>query len=157
MEQQVSAHTTLKENNLSSQLALKTNTLKHLETLLMESETKLNKSEHDKEKLESFAKKSLANFKDKYVAIIQKNKTDKQILEQKFVSFLFILKISRFNALNEKYEKEQERFRREERLILSAMYEVECYHKVILILYRWECKQWKEILISRSMSLLPPR
>lgn len=49
----------------------------------MESETKLNKMEHDKEKLENFAKKSLANFKDKYLAIIQKNKSDKQLLEQK--------------------------------------------------------------------------
>lgn len=56
-----------------------------METLLMESETKLNKLEHDKEKLETFAKKSLANFKDKYLAIIQKNKSDKQILEQKWV------------------------------------------------------------------------
>ena len=54
-----------------------------MENRWKESETKLAKMEHDKEKLESFAKKSLANFKDKYLAIIQKNKSDKQILEQK--------------------------------------------------------------------------
>jgi hypothetical protein len=101
----------------------------------MESETKLNKMEHDKEKLETFAKKSLANFKDKYLAIIQKNKTDKQLLEQKWVDAPplplapvwwpppFLLP-GRLTTLTDKYEKEQERFRREERLILSAMHEV---------------------------------
>jgi hypothetical protein len=64
-------------------LALKVTTLKHLETLLMESETKLNKVEHDKEKLEIFAKRSLTSFKDKYMAALQKYKGEKQALELK--------------------------------------------------------------------------
>eukprot|EP00604_Paraphysomonas_vestita_P002219 CAMPEP_0174819290 /NCGR_PEP_ID=MMETSP1107-20130205/2422_1 /TAXON_ID=36770 /ORGANISM="Paraphysomonas vestita, Strain GFlagA" /LENGTH=557 /DNA_ID=CAMNT_0016032487 /DNA_START=414 /DNA_END=2087 /DNA_ORIENTATION=- len=101
-----------KYREMEQQLKLKAETLTHMENRWKESESKLAKMEHDKEKLENFAKKSLANFKDKYLAIIQKNKSDKSVLEQKL------------NAMTEKYEKEQERFRREERLILSAMYEV---------------------------------
>ena len=62
---------------------MKANTLKHLEELLKDSETKLNKAEHDKEKLEIFAKRSLTNFKDKYMAALQRYKSEKTALEVK--------------------------------------------------------------------------
>ena len=55
-----------------------------MENRWKESESKLAKIEHDKEKLEAFAKKSLAYFKDKYATVIQKNKADKVALEQKY-------------------------------------------------------------------------
>ena len=52
----------------------------------MESETKLNKAEHDKEKLEIFAKRSLTNFKEKYMAALQRYKSEKNALEVKYVN-----------------------------------------------------------------------
>ncbi|CAE7669769.1 unnamed protein product, partial [Symbiodinium microadriaticum] len=76
-----SADAESKVRELEQQLALKANTLKHLEGLLMESETKLNKAEHDKEKLEIFAKRSLTNFKEKYMAALQRYKNEKNALE----------------------------------------------------------------------------
>ena len=42
----------------------------------------------------------------------------------------------RLNTMVEKYEKEQERFRREERLILSAMYEVRLKSIQLLALFK---------------------
>mmetsp|Transcript_10383 Transcript_10383/g.15782 ORF Transcript_10383/g.15782 Transcript_10383/m.15782 type:complete len:678 (-) Transcript_10383:152-2185(-) len=101
-----------KVKELEQQLSLKVNTLKHLEGLLMESETKLNNVERDKTKLEIFAKQSLTTFKDKYMLALQRYKNDKNALEAKL------------QTMTEKHEKEQEKFRREERLILSAMYEI---------------------------------
>ena len=68
---------------LETQLAIKVNALMHLEELLKESETKLNKTEHDKEKLEIFAKRSLTSFKDKYMTALQRYKAEKTDLEDK--------------------------------------------------------------------------
>jgi hypothetical protein len=68
---------------LETQLAIKVNALMHLEDLLKESETNLNKTTHDKEKLEIFAKRSLTSFKDKYMTALQRYKAEKTGLEEK--------------------------------------------------------------------------
>jgi hypothetical protein len=70
---------------LETQLAIKENALLHLEELLKESETKLNTTEHHKEKLEIFAKRSLTSFKDKYMTALQRYKAEKTGLEEKYV------------------------------------------------------------------------
>lgn len=67
----------IKTKEMETQLAIKVNAVLHLEELLKESETKRNKAEHDKEKIQIFAKSSLNNFKDKYMAVLQRNKGEK--------------------------------------------------------------------------------
>jgi len=102
------AHT----KKLETELAIKVNALLHLEELLKESESKMNKAEHDKVKLEIFAKRSLNSFKDKYMTALQRYKAEKAALEEKL------------KATNEKLENEQNKHRKEERLMLSAVYEM---------------------------------
>lgn len=78
-------------------MKVKNETLLHMESRWKESESKLSKMEADKEKLETFAKKSLANFKDKYLAIIHKNKADKENLEKKLKkNYLNFITITNF-------------------------------------------------------------
>lgn len=99
-------------NEFKEKYELKCNTVVHLENMLKESEAKFNKLEHDKEKLENFAKRSLMSFKEKYMTALQKYKNEKIGMEQKL------------QKLEDKLEKDQEIYRREERLMLSAMYEM---------------------------------
>ena len=116
--------------SLEEQLALKTSTVQHLEGCLQESETKLNKALQDKEKITIYAKSSVGSFKDKYLAAFQRYKDEKVALEKMYCSsnlfyiFILTLLLVRLQEAREKLEKQQEIHRKEERLMISAVYEV---------------------------------
>jgi len=97
---------------LESQLSQKLNTIRVLEEKLKEKESLINRLEQDKNKLENYSKQALTTFKDKYIQALQKLKSEKKQLEENV------------NYLKSKSEKDQETHRREERLIISSMYEV---------------------------------
>lgn len=114
---------TLEEStqNAESGLALKdiqhkfaaaSSTINMLQEKLKEKETNIHRLERDKEKLENYAKRSLSAFKDKFMTVLQNLRDEKRDLEQKI----------RLQA--EKAEKNQETWRREERLLSSALFEV---------------------------------
>lgn len=94
------------------QLSQRANTIRMLEDKLKEKETQINKLEQDKMKLEAFAKKTVAGFKEKYMNILHRITAEKKTLE------------GRLHAVISKNEKNQETHRREERLLLSSMYEI---------------------------------
>ena len=94
------------------QLSQRANTIRLLEEKLKEKETLINKLEQDKLKLETFAKKTVAGFKEKYMNVLHRITAEKKTLE------------GRLQAVILKNEKNQETHRREERLVLSAMYEI---------------------------------
>ena len=97
---------------LEQLLEKKSNTMRQLEDILKEKETTINKLEQDKAKLENYARQTLSTFKDKYMGALQKMKEDKKFLEENL------------SILQAKYDKDQETHRREEKLILSSMYEI---------------------------------
>lgn len=66
----------------------------------------------EKRKLEEYLKKSLSSFKDRFKLNLDTLKKDKLAQEEKI------------RLLTEKLEANQETARREERLLLSSMYEV---------------------------------
>lgn len=101
---------TMKENQ--QKLAASTNTVKLLEERLKEKETIINKLEQEKSKLESYTRRSLTGFKEKFMSAFQKTKEEKQELENKYL------------LLNEKYMEYQERWKREEKLLSSSLFEV---------------------------------
>jgi chromosome segregation ATPase len=101
-----------KVDELTSQLSIKDNTLRRLEENLKENESHVNKLQQDKSKLETFAKDSLKNFKDKYLKELTKFRTEKKDWKDKY------------NAVVKVNERNQETYRREERLLLSSMYEI---------------------------------
>lgn len=68
--------------------------------------------EQEKSKLETYTKRSLGAFKDKYMAVLQTLKEEKEELQQKM------------KVMHEKNERNQETWHREERLISSAMFEL---------------------------------
>ena len=72
----------------------------------------INRLEQEKGKLENYAKRTLTAFKDKYMAALQGMKQEKRGLEERLAS------------VTAKAEHNQETSRREERLLISAMYEV---------------------------------
>lgn len=72
----------------------------------------INRLEQEKGKLENYAKRTLTAFKDKYMAALQGMKQEKRNLEE------------RLALVTAKSEHNQETSRREERLLISAMYEV---------------------------------
>mmetsp|Transcript_9039 Transcript_9039/g.8063 ORF Transcript_9039/g.8063 Transcript_9039/m.8063 type:complete len:677 (+) Transcript_9039:22-2052(+) len=98
--------------DLEQKLAQSSNTIKLLEEKLKEKETTINKLEQEKSKLEFYARRTLQTFKDKYITSLQTRNTEKRVLEEKIWT------------LTEKLEGNQETTRREERLLLSAMYEL---------------------------------
>ena len=98
--------------DLESQLAQKLNTIQILEDKLKEKESVINRLEQDKNKLENYSKQALSTFKDKYIQALQKLKLEKKQLEENV------------NYLKAKNEKDQETHRREERLVISSVYEV---------------------------------
>lgn len=97
---------------LEQQLNQRANTIRMLEDRLKEKETQINKLEQDKMKLETFAKKTVAGFKEKYMNVLHRITAEKKTLE------------GRLHAVISKNEKNQETHRREERLLLSSMYEI---------------------------------
>ena len=94
------------------QLNQKANTIRMLEDRLKEKETQINKLEQDKIKLETFAKKTVAGFKEKYMNVLHRITAEKKTLE------------GRLHAVIGKNERNQDNHRREERLLLSSMYEI---------------------------------
>lgn len=98
--------------DLELQLSQKVNTLHMLEEKLKEKESAINRLEQDKNKLENYSKQALSTFKDKYIQALQKLKAEKKQLEENV------------NYLKTKNDKDQETHRKEERLVLSSMYEV---------------------------------
>ena len=97
---------------LELQLSQRANTIQMLEDKLKEKESTINRLEQDKHKLENYSKQALTTFKEKYITALQKLKMEKKQLEENVA------------YLKTKNDKDQETHRREERLVLSAMYEV---------------------------------
>jgi uncharacterized protein (DUF3084 family) len=56
---------------VEQKLAASQNTVHLLEEKLKERETTVSKLEQDKSKLEAYAKKAIANFKEKYMTLLQ--------------------------------------------------------------------------------------
>jgi len=93
-------------------LALCENTLRLLETNMKEKEGLISRLEQDKNKLETFSKSTLLAFKDKYMKALKAINDEKKSLEE------------RLAIMTETNERNQVTSRREERLMLSALYEV---------------------------------
>jgi hypothetical protein len=133
--------------------AVANSTVRHLEDRLKDRETAVARLEQEKSKLESYARRTLTAFKDKYMAVLQTMRTEKQALEERvaylvsrheqnqagtsldsptpvgilaFVTEIFLAFLS------------QETARKEERVLMSAMYEVNSdsdSHHTILFVY----------------------
>jgi protein HOOK3 len=93
-------------------LVVLTNTVARLEERLTERELLVTRLETDKSKLETYAKRSLMAFKEKFMSVIQTMREEKRDLEAKV------------KAQAERTEKAQDAWRREERLLSSALFEV---------------------------------
>lgn len=96
----------------SQRLAESVNTVRLLQERLKEKESTINRVEQEKSKLEAYTKRSLGTFKDKYMAVLATLREEKEDLHQKM------------RAQMEKTERDQDTWRREERLISSAMFEL---------------------------------
>ena len=97
---------------LQQQIEAKERTTLMLEEKLKDMEGRNNKLVQDKTKLEAFAKNSLSNFKDRYVKELSRFRAEKKEWKDKYTA------IAKINDRN------QETYRREERLLLSSMYEI---------------------------------
>ena len=100
---------------------------------LKEKEGIIDKLTQDKSKLETFAKNSLSNFKDKYLHVINRFRDEKKEWKEKYK-----IEKEKYNNEKEKCDTEREKYkaivkikerneetyRREERLLLSSMYEI---------------------------------
>jgi hypothetical protein len=93
-------------------LALAENTVRLLETNMKEKEGLLSRLEQDKSKLENFSKSTLLAFKEKYMKALKAINDEKKSLEE------------RLALVTETNEQNQITARREERLMLSALYEI---------------------------------
>lgn len=93
-------------------LALSENTLRLLESNLRDKESLVSRLEQDKSKLETFSKSTLLAFKDKYMKALKAISEEKRTLEE------------RLAAVTESSERNIVTSRREERLVLSALYEM---------------------------------
>ncbi|CAN0312776.1 unnamed protein product [Pylaiella littoralis] len=87
-------------------------TAQSLEDRLKERETQVNNLQTDKEKLESYTKKTLHKFQDKYMVAISHCKT--QIAE----------KNEKIDYLESKISQDKAASKREERLLMSSVYEL---------------------------------
>lgn len=87
-------------------------TAKMLEEKLKLAEANADRLEQDRSKLEAYARRTLSCFKDKYMSTLQTMKSEKRALEE------------RVTQLTSRHERNQETTRREERLMMSAMYEI---------------------------------
>mmetsp|Transcript_38636 Transcript_38636/g.39331 ORF Transcript_38636/g.39331 Transcript_38636/m.39331 type:complete len:614 (-) Transcript_38636:29-1870(-) len=68
---------------MEQQLSMKSNTIRQMESLIREKESDINRLEQEKGKLESYAKRTLNTFKEKYMTALQSMKTEKKALEDK--------------------------------------------------------------------------
>jgi uncharacterized protein (DUF3084 family) len=112
VEQEANSSAALTTKNLELKVAQSSNTIRLLEERLKEHETTINKLEQDKSKLELYARNSLATFRDKFMISLQNLQAEKKASDD------------RAQYLSDKLEANQETSRREERLMLSAMYEL---------------------------------
>lgn len=87
-------------------------TVQRLEERLKERELQVTRLETEKNKLETYAKRSLTTFKEKFMSVLQTMREEKKELEAKV------------KAQAERTEKNQEAWRREERLLSAALFEV---------------------------------
>ena len=101
-----------RDRDRERELAVAQHTVKQLEERLREERERLAVSEREKEKLESYAKKTIASFKDKFVQSAQRMKDEKAALDAKVMH------------LQTKIDRVQETWRRDERLLSSALFEV---------------------------------
>jgi protein HOOK3 len=101
----------------TQKLAATSNTVKLLEEKLKERETVINKLQQERAKLENYAKRSLETFKEKYLAVLKTVQQEKKEMVEKI------------KLQAERLEKNQETWRREERLLSSALFE--CGVKII--------------------------
>lgn len=96
----------------AQRLTVLTSTVQRLEERLTERELLVTRLETEKNKLETYAKRSLMAFKEKFMAVIQTMREEKRELEAKV------------KAQAERTERAQDSWRREERLLSSALFEV---------------------------------
>jgi protein HOOK3 len=105
-------HTSIAQKDFSHKLAETANTIRLLEDKLKEKESQANKLVQEKSKLENYTKRSLETFKEKYMVALQSMKEEKRELE------------NRLKMVQEKAEANEEIWRRDERLLSSAIFEV---------------------------------
>lgn len=96
----------------AQRLTVLSSTVQRLEERLTERELLVTRLETEKNKLETYAKRSLMAFKEKFMAVIQTMREEKRELEAKV------------KAQAERTERAQDSWRREERLLSSALFEV---------------------------------
>lgn len=93
-------------------MIVSSNEVKTLEEIVRNKESTIVSLTQDKEKIETYSKQYFSTFRDKYMAAITKIKQEKNDLQEKLA------------FLEAKYYKTIETTRKEERLILSSMYEL---------------------------------
>jgi excinuclease UvrABC helicase subunit UvrB len=86
--------------------------VKTLEEELINKDASIVSLTQDKEKIEIFSKQYFSTFRDKYVAAITAIKREKNDLQEKLA------------FLQAKFDKTVDTTRKEERLLLSSMYEL---------------------------------
>jgi len=112
-EQYGAAETALKDGKETTHKLLQVErTVVHLEDLLKEKEGIVLRLETERGKLEQFSKNTLAAFKNKFMSTLHKVQAEKEALE------------AALERLAERSEFDRETSRREERLLLSAVYNV---------------------------------
>jgi len=99
-------------SELGSRLAETGSTIAALGLRLQEKEALVDKLEADKAKLESYTKRSLGTFKEKYMAVLQAMKEEKRQLE------------AQVTLLQDKAAADRATWQREERLLAAAIFEV---------------------------------
>lgn len=110
-QQQQQHHLEAQLREREQQLAVKESTLKMAEGRLKEKEGAIAVLEQEKAKLETFAKRTLTHFKEKFLATLSATKMEKQELEKRNGEL-----VSKMEAITATHAREQ-------RLIMSAVYE----------------------------------
>lgn len=98
--------------DLQMKAAVNQKAMKMIEEKLQEKESVINRLEQEKNKLENYAKRQLSTFKEKFMLTLQTMRNEKKELED------------RINLQTMKFEKNQETWRREEKLLSSALFEI---------------------------------
>jgi hypothetical protein len=94
------------------QLALQSKTARMYEDRFKEKDALINKLEQEKDELKTFTQRTLNNFKNKFMRSLGEVRDEKRALE------------AQLEEVIAKYQQNKETAVREERLIMSAMYEI---------------------------------
>jgi len=94
------------------QIALQSKTSKMYEDRFREKDAQINTLEQEKDKLETFTKRTLTAFKGKFLQSLEAVREEKRALE------------AQLEEVIAKYQANKETAGREERLVMSAMYEI---------------------------------